>query len=170
MRRLWTPWRMAYLVQDDVEGCVFCQKLDEDNDRENLILFRGLTACVMLNLYPYNTGHVMIIPNEHTATLEDLSAETSMELLRLLQESLTILRKVLRPDGFNIGANIGKAAGAGIDGHMHLHIVPRWEGDTNFMPILAETRVMPEQLLDTFDKLKKGFDSLEPAGRKISDL
>jgi ATP adenylyltransferase len=157
---------MAYLVQDDAEGCVFCQKIDEDNDRENLILFRGQTACVMLNLYPYNTGHVMIIPNEHIATLEDLSAETSMELLRLLQESLTILRKVLRPDGFNIGANIGKAAGAGIDGHMHLHIVPRWEGDTNFMPILAETRVMPEQLLDTFDKLQKQFDRLDPAGRE----
>jgi len=108
----------------------------------------------------------MIIPHEHMATLEDLSAESSLELLQLLQESLTILREVLGPGGFNIGANIGKAAGAGIDGHMHLHIVPRWEGDTNFMPILAETRVMPEMLLDTFDKLKKEFDRLDLAGRR----
>lgn len=165
MRRLWTPWRMAYLVQDEAEDCVFCQKLCEDKDRENLILYRGQTAYAILNLYPYNTGHLMIIPHEHVPTLEDLSAETSIELLRLLQESLKILREVLCPDGFNIGANIGKAAGAGIDGHMHLHIVPRWEGDTNFMPVFAETRVMPEMLLDTFDKLKKEFDQLDLAGR-----
>jgi ATP adenylyltransferase len=162
MHRLWTPWRMAYLVQDDVHDCVFCQKLSEAEDRENLILYRGRTVCAMLNLYPYNTGHLMVIPHEHTATMELLTTETATELLRLLQESIKILRTVLRPDGFNVGANIGKAAGAGIDEHMHLHVVPRWEGDTNFMPIFAETRVMPEMLLDTYDKLKKEFDRLDP--------
>jgi ATP adenylyltransferase len=104
----------------------------------------------------------MVIPHEHTATIELLATETATELLRLLQESVKILRKVLRPDGFNIGANIGKAAGAGIDEHMHVHVVPRWDGDTNFMPIFAETRVMPEMLLDTYDKLKKEFDQLDP--------
>lgn len=166
MHRLWTPWRMAYLVQDDVHECVFCQKLSEDQDRESLILYRGQTVYVMLNLYPYNTGHLMVIPHGHKATMELLTTETTTELLRLIQESIVILRKVLRPDGFNIGANIGKAAGAGIDEHMHVHVVPRWEGDTNFMPIFAETRVMPEMLLDTYDKLKKEFNRLDPSERQ----
>ena len=159
MRRLWTPWRMTYLVRERVGDCVFCQKLGEDDDRENLILYRGQAACVLLNLYPYNTGHLMVIPLKHTASLEELPAEGIVEVMRLIQESLKILRKQLRPDGFNVGANIGKAAGAGIDDHVHIHIVPRWNGDTNFMPVLAETRVMPEMLLDTYDRLKTEFDA-----------
>lgn len=158
MQRLWTPWRMEYLVKDKIDGCVFCHKMCEENDRENLILYRGNTACVLMNLYPYNTGHVMIIPHEHIPGLEDLPEETMAEMMKLLQESIKVLRKVFNPDGFNVGANIGKAAGAGIDTHVHIHVVPRWEGDTNFMPIFAETRVMPEMLPDTYDKLRQEFD------------
>ena len=161
MRRLWTPWRMAYLAGDRSDCCVFCQKMSEDQDRDNLILHRGATACVVMNLYPYNTGHLMIIPYEHVPTLEGLSAECLLEIGRLAQESLRILREALHPDGFNLGANIGKAAGAGIHDHVHIHVVPRWDGDTNFMPIFAETRVMPEMLLDTYDRLKGQFDELK---------
>ena len=163
MERLWTPWRMGYLEQDKMTRCVFCQKLCGEDDRENLILYRGERSCVVMNLYPYNTGHLMVIPHEHIATLEDMPAETVVEMVGLVQVCLRILRKVLRPDGFNMGANIGKAAGAGIETHVHLHVVPRWEGDTNFMPIFAETRVMPELLLDTYDRLKTEFDQIEPA-------
>jgi ATP adenylyltransferase len=158
MQRLWTPWRMEYLVQDKVEGCVFCQKLREDNDRENLILHRTRLACVLMNLYPYNTGHIMVIPCEHIPNLDELAEETCMEVTCLVRESLSILRRVLHPDGFNVGANIGKSAGAGIERHIHVHIVPRWDGDTNFMPVFSETRVMPEMLLDTYDKLVREFE------------
>jgi ATP adenylyltransferase len=160
MRRLWTPWRMTYLVSDHGDCCVFCLKLSEDSDRDNLILYRGRAACVVMNLYPYNTGHLMIIPNGHVPTLEDLPAEAADEVMKLIQESLRILREVLHPDGFNVGANIGKSAGAGIHEHVHIHLVPRWDGDTNFMPIFAETRVMPEMLQDTYDRLKRSFDQL----------
>jgi ATP adenylyltransferase len=158
MRRLWTPWRMNYLVSDHGDCCVFCQKLSQDADRDNLVLYRGRAACVVMNLYPYNTGHVMVIPNGHVPTLEDLPADTVVEVMMLIQDSLRILRETLHPDGFNVGANIGKAAGAGIHDHVHIHVVPRWEGDTNFMPIFAETRVMPEMLTDTYDRLKERFD------------
>jgi ATP adenylyltransferase len=148
------------LAQDKTEDCVFCLKLCEANDRDNLILFRGRSACVLMNLYPYNTGHLMVIPHEHVATLEEVRAENALELIQLVQISLKILRKVLRPDGFNIGANIGRSAGAGIDTHVHMHVVPRWAGDTNFMPLVAETRVMPELLRETYDKLRGEFDRL----------
>jgi len=152
---------MEYLVRDRADGCVFCQKLQEADDRNNLILYRGQSACVIMNLYPYNTGHLMIIPKEHVPNLEDLPEETCVELMYLIRESLKILRRVLRPDGFNVGANMGRPAGAGIETHVHIHVVPRWEGDTNFMPVLAETRVMPEMLLDTYDKLVNEFNCLK---------
>ena len=142
------------------DSCVFCQKLSEDRDRENLVLYRGQTASVVMNLYPYNTGHVMVIPYGHVPTLEGLPPETVLEIMKLIQESLRILREVLHPDGFNVGANIGKAAGAGIHEHVHVHVVPRWEGDTNFMPLFAETRVMPEMPLDTYDRLQAQYEQL----------
>lgn len=145
---------MEYLVSEKRDGCVFCEKMASDADRENLVLYRGERACIMLNLYPYNTGHLMVIPRGHAPSLEDLDAETRQEIMDLITLSLRVLRKALRPDGFNIGVNIGKAAGAGISEHVHVHVVPRWEGDTNFMPIMAETRVMPELLTQTYDKLK----------------
>ncbi|MGQ9569126.1 MAG: HIT family protein [Anaerolineae bacterium] len=164
MKRLWTPWRMEYLVSEKHDGCVFCEKMASDADRENLVLHRSQHACIMLNLYPYNTGHLMIIPREHAPSLEDLDAETRQEIMDLINLSLRILRRALRPDGFNIGVNIGRAAGAGISEHVHVHIVPRWEGDTNFMPIMAETRVMPELLTQTYDKLKAVLAHEQHAG------
>lgn len=157
MKRLWSPWRMEYLVSEKSQGCIFCNKIVKDNDRENLLLYRGSKSCLMLNLYPYNSGHLMAIPYEHASSLESLEEDTLLELMLLVKKSLTALRKVMNPDGFNIGVNIGKASGAGIDEHVHIHIVPRWEGDTNFMPIFAETRVVPELLHDTYDKLKAIF-------------
>ena len=146
---------MEYLVGEKRDGCVFCDKMrNEEDDRENMVLHRGQHACIMLNLYPYNTGHLMIIPRRHASSLEDLDLETQVEVMGLITLCLRVLREALHPDGFNVGINIGKAAGAGISEHVHIHVVPRWEGDTNFMPIMAETRVMPELLLQTYDRLK----------------
>ncbi|MFB0546158.1 MAG: HIT domain-containing protein [Anaerolineae bacterium] len=145
---------MKYLVGEKPQGCIFCNKIAEDNDRENFVLYRGPKSCLMLNLYPYNSGHLMAIPYEHAPSLESLEEDTLLELMLLVRKSLTALRKLMNPDGFNVGVNIGKASGAGIDEHVHIHIVPRWEGDTNFMPVFAETRVVPELLHDTYDKLK----------------
>jgi ATP adenylyltransferase len=152
---------MEYLTGEKPEGCIFCNEISADKDIENYILHRGSRCCLMLNLYPYNTGHLMVIPYEHVANFEDLSEETLTEMMLLIKKSLTALRQAMAPHGFNIGINVGKAAGAGIDEHVHVHIVPRWEGDTNFMTICAETRVVPELLDDTYDKLKAIFDKQE---------
>lgn len=160
MKRLWTPWRMKYLEGKRPEGCVFCQKIAESDDAKNHILYRGKHACVMLNLYPYNSGHVMIIPYAHAGRLADLSMDVQTEMLVLLNKSLEVLQRALSPEGFNIGVNLGRAAGAGIDEHVHVHAVPRWTGDTNFMAIFAETRVVPEWLDDTYRKLKPIFDEV----------
>ncbi len=153
MERLWAPWRMKYLRSDHSEGCIFCQKAAEDRDRENYILFRGRRCYILLNLYPYSNGHLMVAPYEHLPSLEDLAEETLAEMMCLVSKALTLLRRAVNPAGFNVGANIGKAAGAGFDDHVHIHIVPRWHGDTNFMPVLADTRVIPEFLDDTYDLL-----------------
>ncbi len=161
MKRMWTPWRMEYLTSEKPEGCIFCNEMAADKDKENYILHRGARCCLVLNLYPYNTGHLMVIPREHAATLEDLSEETLLEVILMVRKSLTALRQAMAPDGFNIGINVGKAAGAGIDEHIHIHIVPRWEGDTNFMTICAETRVVPELLDDTYDRLKAVLEKQE---------
>ncbi len=151
---------MKYLESKRSEGCVFCQKIADSEDAKNHILYRGKHACVMLNLYPYNSGHVMIIPYAHAGRLADLSMEVQTEMLVLLNKSLEVLQRVLSPEGFNVGMNLGRAAGAGIDEHVHVHAVPRWTGDTNFMAIFAETRVVPEWLDDTYRKLKPIFDEV----------
>lgn len=160
MKRLWTPWRMKYLEAKRSEGCVFCQKIADSDDAKNHILYRGKHACVMLNLYPYTSGHLMIIPYAHAGRLADLPMEAQTEMLALLNKSLEVLQRALSPEGFNIGMNLGRAAGAGIDEHIHVHAVPRWTGDTNFMAIFAETRVVPEWLDDTYRKLKPIFDEV----------
>lgn len=151
---------MKYLESKRPEGCVFCQKIADNDDAKNHILYRGKHACVMLNLYPYNSGHVMIIPYAHAARLADLSMDVQTEMLVLLNKALEVLQQALSPEGFNIGVNLGRAAGAGIDEHVHVHAVPRWTGDTNFMAIFAETRVVPEWLDDTYRKLKPIFDEV----------
>lgn len=144
---------MEYIVSKKTEGCILCQKIQEDNDRENLIVYRGERGFICLNLYPYNNGHLMVCPYEHASSLELLDEATQADLMRLVSLSIRLLRHTMNPAGFNIGANIGRAAGAGIDDHVHLHVVPRWHGDTNFMPVIGQTRVLPELPETTLDRL-----------------
>ncbi len=153
--RLWTPWRLQYVV-DGVkeEGCLFCNRLSSGDDASALILHRGKRAFVIMNLFPYNTGHVMIVPNDHVSSPEDLDAETAEELASLRRPLLRATRRALAAEGFNLGLNIGAVAGAGIAGHMHEHVVPRWQGDANFMPVLSNTLVMPELIPATYAKVR----------------
>ena len=160
MKRVWAPWRMNYIKNADMTpGCIFCDKPGKtrSRDRENYIFYRGQRAFVMMNIYPYLNGHLLIAPYLHVSSLEDLPATVSHELTDLTRHSLMVLRTSLTPDGFNVGMNLGRVAGAGVESHVHLHIVPRWNGDNNFMPVLAETRVMPEHLTQTYDKLLPYF-------------
>jgi len=155
--RLWAPWRIEYILSEKEEGCLFCRVISEDRDDENLILYRGEKAYIILNKYPYNNGHLMIVPYRHVPNIEDLDDDELLEICRLTILSIKLLKHVMKPEGFNIGANIGKAAGAGIEEHFHLHIVPRWVGDTNFMPIIGDTKVVVEAIRETYKKLKKGL-------------
>jgi ATP adenylyltransferase len=150
---------MTYIkgIKKEDEGCIFCSKPKQNNDKENLLLFRGKTCFVLMNLFPYNNGHLMIIPYQHTSDILDLDKETSAELWELLILSKKALTKVMRPEGFNTGMNIGRDAGAGIDQHIHMHIVPRWNGDTNFMPVVGETKVISQALSETYDALLPHF-------------
>jgi len=157
VQRLWAPWRMTYIVNDKEHGCVFCNKLQERDDRANLVLHRGPHSIVLLNKYPYTNGHLMVAPSRHVRNLEDLSMRECNALMQHLQRSVELVKMVLSPDGVNIGANLGKAAGAGVEDHLHFHVVPRWEGDTNCMPVLADVRVIPEHLEVTYDRLHTFF-------------
>jgi ATP adenylyltransferase len=166
-RRLWTPWRMKYIGAEAGEpGCIFCNRLAANNDVESLIVYRGTHAFIIMNLYPYNTGHVMIVPNRHVADLEALSEAELTEMGRLAPVATSALRQVLRPTGFNLGMNIGALAGAGVADHLHQHVVPRWQGDANFMPIIAGTVVVPELIPDTYAKIRMEFE--RPASGFIS--
>ncbi len=156
MKCLWAPWRMDYILKEKEKGCIFCLPSSRKKDKEHLVLYRGEKAFVMMNKYPYNNGHLMIVPLRHCSDLESLTRSESIELFRLSQESIRILKSSLSPQGFNMGINIGKAGGAGED-HLHIHIVPRWAGDTNFMPILGETKVVPEYLANTYQRLHSAF-------------
>lgn len=157
MERLYTPWRMQYVTtaKKKVEGCVFCAKLDDgpEFDGENFIVYRGETAFVVMNIYPYNTGHLMVLPYDHVAKLSDLTSTTQTEMMLLTTHFTDLLDQLMNPDGFNIGLNLGRVAGAGVDSHLHMHIVPRWGGDHNFMSVIGETRVLPETLDDTYDRI-----------------
>lgn len=162
METLWAPWRMAYIKDIDKKdpGCVFCIKPAVAEDRENLILYRGRKCFVVMNLYPYNNGHLLIIPSGHIADICDIDNETSGELWNLVCASKKALTNTFHPDGFNIGINQGRSAGAGIDTHMHVHIVPRWNGDTNFMPVTGEVKVISQALHETYDALLPFFLSI----------
>jgi len=149
---------MEYLTEEQPQGCLFCLKAEEDRDAENLIAWRGGRAFVMLNRYPYNAGHLMVVPYVHVPSVEDLPPETLTALMLLVNRSLAALRRAMSPDAFNIGANLGRVAGAGIAEHVHLHVVPRWEGDTNFMPVLADVRVVPELLAETYRKVRAALE------------
>jgi ATP adenylyltransferase len=165
MDRLWAPWRMKYIRESldreepdkSEKACIFCTKPAESRDRENLILYRGVHAFVMLNAFPYNNGHLLVIPYRHTSSMDDIDAGASAELWLLLAKSRSALSKAFNPDGFNVGINLGRAAGAGIDTHLHVHIVPRWSGDSNFMPVIGETKVISQSLEDAYDALKGLF-------------
>ena len=158
MDNLWSPWRYRYVSNPSpADHCIFCAKAAQDRDQENLILHRGQHNYVLLNLYPYATGHLMVAPYAHTASLEDLPDDTATELMRLTQESVRRLRTVYKPHGLNAGLNLGECAGAGVAGHLHFHVVPRWAGDANFMTTVGETRVMPEDLDDTWRRLRAAF-------------
>lgn len=159
MKKLWAPWRAQYILGRKENGCLLCRVSQENKDGDNLVVWRGERSYVMLNLYPYNTGHLLIVPHRHEKLLENLSDEESLELMRLAQMSIKALKKSLRPQGFNLGVNLGNVAGAGIEDHVHLHLVPRWGGDTNFMPILAATKVISQALQDTFNSLKATFEA-----------
>lgn len=154
MEHIWAPWRMEFILGDKPEGCILCDRPKGEEDKLSLILYRGMQNFVILNKYPYNPGHLMISPYRHVPSLEELTDEELWEHFDLVRKSTTALRKAFQPAAFNIGINIGKTAGAGIGDHIHTHVVPRWDGDTNFMPVVADTRVMPEALASTYDKLK----------------
>jgi ATP adenylyltransferase len=158
--RIWAPWRLAY-VKDASKGgrqeCIFCPASDAADDRDRLIVHRGDRCFVMLNLYPYTNGHLMIAPFEHVAAIQDLEPETTAELMALAQRAIEILEDQFEPHGFNVGFNQGRVAGAGVEHHIHMHVVPRWGGDTNFMPVLADTRVMPQTLEQTYEALVGKF-------------
>jgi len=163
MSCLWTPWRMAYLRGDDPrpEGCLFCNK-PQSKDAEVHILHRGRLCYIALNRYPYNNGHLMVVPYAHVPSLEDLDAEALNELMALTQLSLQVLREAYAPEGFNLGMNIGTAGGAGVAEHVHLHVVPRWSGDTNYLTVVGKTRTIPEWLDQTYERLRPLFDTKRP--------
>ena len=154
MEQIWAPWRIEYIRKAKEDGCILCQRPQENNDEANYILYRGQNNFVLLNIYPYNPGHLMVAPFQHTADLADLTEGETLEHFDLIKRSLELLKDVLNPTGFNIGLNLGKVAGAGIATHFHTHIVPRWDGDTNFMPVLSNTKVISEALAATYRRLK----------------
>ena len=156
MRHLWTPWRMDYIRGPKPQECVFCAKIEGDDERE-LVIARGHNVYVTMNKYPYNNGHLLVVPHAHVPSLEDLSDQDLLEMMRLTATALQVLRRTMAPDGFNIGINIGAEAGAGVREHVHLHIVPRWSADSNFMSVLASTRVIPQLLEETYREVKAGW-------------
>ena len=160
MDYLWTPWRYQYVTKPEDAGvCIFCAAAQSSDDARTLVVHRGAHNFVILNRYPYCSGHVMVVPYLHAAALSELPDEALVELARLARECEKHLRAVYRPEGMNLGMNLGKSAGAGIAGHLHLHVLPRWTGDTNFMTVVGETRVVPEALEETWEKLRKAFQT-----------
>ncbi len=154
---LWAPWRIEYIEKEKEEGCIFCKRVKEKNDEKNLIVYRGKHSFVIMNRYPYNSGHVMVVPYLHIGFFEDLPDEVLNDMNSTLKRTIKALSAALGPDGFNMGINQGKAAGAGVTDHVHIHVVPRWIGDTNFMPVISDTRVVPEYLERTYRKIKEYF-------------
>lgn len=158
MDTLFAPWRMTYIEYAKVgkeQGCFICNATKSDNLEENLVLYKGRHVIILMNKFPYNTGHLLIAPNRHVADFAQLSDEELLALSKALVQSIEVIKRAFSPDGFNIGVNLGRVAGAGLESHLHIHVVPRWNGDTNFMPVIADTKVIPEALKDTYRKLIK---------------
>ena len=162
MERLYSPWRSQYIENvDNLDGCFLCNAYKSQDDEKNLVLYRGKKAFIIMNLYPYNAGHVMVCPNEHIGDFTKLDKETLHEISDLTQFAVKAIKKALNPDGFNLGYNLGRAAGAGLEEHIHNHIVPRWNGDTNFMPVIGEVKVISQDLKEVYHKIKKAMEEIE---------
>jgi ATP adenylyltransferase len=160
-QRIWAPWRLEYVKdasKDSEDTCIFCVALEGGDDEANLIVHRGERAFVILNKFPYTNGHLMVAPYEHVATLPEVDAETLAEMMALTQRGMAALEERYSPHGYNVGFNQGRVAGAGVEHHIHMHVVPRWGGDTNFMPVLGDTRVMPQTLEQSYEALRGAFD------------
>ena len=161
MRKIWAPWRMQYILRSGKDhGCILCDKPKEKKDIANYILYRGKYNFIILNAYPYTAGHLMVAPYRHIGNVTDADAKEAAEHISLMQLCVGLLTAETKPDGFNLGMNLGKVAGAGLEGHIHTHVVPRWNGDHNFMPVVAEARVISEGLEATYEKLKEGLSRL----------
>jgi len=161
MRKIWAPWRIDYIKEPKPEGCFFCKYPQESDDKKHLIVHRGKKSFVLLNYYPYNNGHLMIAPYQHTSDIGSLDDETKLEIINLIDHCMKALKEQLSAEGFNTGINSGQVGGAGINDHLHIHVVPRWNGDTNFMPVLGETKVVSQGLEETWELLRKYFEKLE---------
>ncbi len=159
MKQIWAPWRTVYIGGEHGGECIFCEKLESREDEVNLVLLRGEKTFVLMNLFPYNNGHLLIAPHRHVGEIEELTEDEAAELFKMTQKMIGILRS-FNPEGFNVGANIGRIAGAGVPGHFHIHVVPRWSGDTNFMPVLGNVKVISESLEETYKKLKGALANL----------
>jgi ATP adenylyltransferase len=157
MKRIWSPWRVMYIRNQNPSGCIFCDKPKEDKDTENLILFRGKQNFIIMNAFPYNPGHIMVVPYRNIGKIEDLTPDDRNDHYEIVSRAVGVLREVSKTDNFNVGMNLGRVAGAGIADHIHTHIVPRWNGDNNFMPVIGETRVISESMADIYNKLKDKF-------------
>ncbi len=157
MERIWAPWRIQYITGEKPKHCILCEEPKQDRDEQNYILYRGRMSYIIMNSYPYNPGHLMVAPYQHIASLEAIDDEALAEHWRMVRLAVRVLREAYNPSGFNIGINMGKAAGAGIEGHIHTHIVPRWTGDTNYVQVLADVKVIPQALADTYRTLKDRF-------------
>jgi len=160
VRRIWAGWRMEYILGVKSQECVFCRALQSGDDTASHIVYRGKRVVLMLNRFPYTNGHLLVVPLSHVGDLAELDRETLADMMLLTAKSIELLRAAMNPHGFNVGLNLGQAAGAGIQDHVHIHIVPRWENDTNFMPVLGEVRVIPEWLEDTYTKLRAALETL----------
>jgi ATP adenylyltransferase len=156
MDRMWAPWRIGYILSDKKEdGCVFCNAFRAKDDKKYLVLCRSEYSFIIMNKFPYNAGHVMIVPNKHIDNPLLLSEEEQLDIFTMVNKGINALKQALKPDGFNLGMNLGRVAGAGIDDHIHIHIVPRWNGDTNFMSTVADIKVISESIEETYEKIKK---------------
>jgi ATP adenylyltransferase len=160
MKHIWAPWRIEYIKSDKTAGCFLCNYFRECNDRKNLILARGPTCAVVMNRYPYTGGHLMICPYRHISTLAAMTAEEMLECMKWTSVSVEILKKHMKPDGFNMGINLGDAGGAGLKDHLHMHVVPRWIGDTNFTSVVGDIRVIPQALAELWEELHPSFEAV----------